>query len=381
MTEQIEALKHLPSKTVSTLKRVFTVDFLKRNKIMIIILIILCIYPIGPEMAGIDYFIHIGVVANIFAIIAIAWDINGGYTGQGNLAPAFFAGITGYTSAILTTQAGWPILPAVLLGIFFSFLSAVAIGFPSLRMSGPYLVIMTFSVAEVAKKLTIYFSDVTKGEEGIGGIPRIFEGAFVNFYFTLFILLAVYLVSKKIMRSKWGLAFKAIAADETRAQTLGISLIKYKLISFSLCGIIAGIGGGLYAHYQAHIDPSFFGIIMAITIISMAVIGGEKTILGPIIGAYLLQFSMEGLRFVVGQAPWVRLSLHGLLLVVVMLFLPGGILSFFRKDHDDSTTAATRVKGWLHGIFFIDAEPEDSETDPDLTEETAAEHVDQGQNT
>ncbi len=355
----MDMLKQLPSKTVGSLKKVLTIDFMKKNKVMIIILFILCIYPIGPQMAGIDYLIHIGVVANIFAIIAIAWDINGGYTGQGNLAPGFFAGITGYTSAILTTQAGWPIIPAMLLGIFFSFLSAVAIGFPSMRISGPYLTIVTFSVAEVAKKLTIYYSDVTKGEEGIGGVPRIFEGPFINFYWTLFALLAVYLVSMYIMRSKWGLAFKAIAADEVRAQTLGVNLLKYKILSFSICGIIAGLAGGIYAHYQAHIDPSFFGIIMAISIISMAVIGGEKTLIGPILGAYLLQFSMEGLRFVVGQAPWVRLSLHGVLLVVVMLFLPGGILSIFRKEHDDDAdTISTRIRKKLHGIFFIDAEPE-----------------------
>ena len=377
MTEQVEVLKQLPSKTVSTLKHVFSVEFMKKNKVLIIILAILCIYPIGPQIAGIDYFIHIGVVANIFAIIAIAWDINGGYTGQGNLAPGFFAGITGYTSAILTTQAGWPIVPAVLLGMFFSFLSAVAIGFPSLRITGPYLVIVTFSVAEVAKKLTIYYSDITKGEEGIGNVPRLFEGAFVNFYWTLLVLLLVYIVSKKIIDSKWGLAFKAIAADETRAETLGISLMKYKILSFSSCGVIAGLAGGLYAHYQAHIDPGFFGIIMAISVISFAVIGGEKTLLGPIIGAYLLQFSMEGLRFVVGQAPWLRLSFHGLILVVVMLFLPGGILSLFRKEHEDEDgeTPATRFKAKLRSIFFIEVDQEDSE----LSEEAAAEIVDQSE--
>jgi ABC-type branched-subunit amino acid transport system permease subunit len=178
MTEQLAVIKQIPSKTVTTIRRVFTKEFFKQNRILIIILILLCLYPIAPMLSGMDYFIYIGVIANIFAIIAIAWDINGGYTGQGNLAPGFFAGITGYTSAILTTQAGWPIFAAVLLGIFFSFLSAVAIGFPSLRISGPYLLIVTFAVAEVARRLTIYFSAITKGEEGIGGVPRIFEGVF-----------------------------------------------------------------------------------------------------------------------------------------------------------------------------------------------------------
>jgi branched-chain amino acid transport system permease protein len=379
MTEQLAVIKQIPSKTVTTIRRVFTKEFFKQNRILIIILILLCLYPIAPMLSGMDYFIYIGVIANIFAIIAIAWDINGGYTGQGNLAPGFFAGITGYTSAILTTQAGWPIFAAVLLGIFFSFLSAVAIGFPSLRISGPYLLIVTFAVAEVARRLTIYFSAITKGEEGIGGVPRIFEGAFVNFYWTLLVLLMVYLVSKQIMRSKWGLAFKAIAADETRAMTLGISLRRYKLVSFSICGIIAGLGGGLYVHYNAHIDPGFFGIILAITIISMAVIGGEKTLLGPILGAYLLQFSLEGLRFVVGSAPWLRLSLHGLLLVVVMLYLPGGILSIFRAENADESgeTIATRVKARLHKIFFVDAEPDASGTEESSDEETPSQAANQ----
>ena len=83
----------------------------------------------------------------------------------------------------------------------------------------------------------------------------------------------------------------------------------------------------------------------------MAVIGGEKTLLGPIIGAYVLQFVMEGLRFVVGQAPWLRLSFHGLLLVVIMLFLPGGLLSLFRRDDEDDETPATRIKEKLRSIF------------------------------
>jgi len=344
----------LPRRAVNTVKTVLSPRFIKSHKLFIILLFLLCLYPIGPQLAGMDYLIHIAVIANLFAIIAIAWDINGGYTGQGNLAPGLFAGIAGYTSAILTTQAGWPILPSAILGVFFSFLIALGIGFPSLRVRGPYLVIVTFSVAEVARKLTIYYSAVTKGEEGIGGIPRIVDGAFANFYWTLFMLMVVFIVSKIIIESKWGLAFKAIAADETRARTLGIDVTWYKLLSFSICGVVAGIGGVLYAHYQAHIDPSFFAILMAILIISMAVTGGEKTLLGPIVGAYILQFSSEGLRFASAGAPWVRLIMYGLLLSVVMLFLPGGILSLFRNDGSSGkVSASNRVMASLRKIFLV----------------------------
>jgi len=359
-SEVLTFLRDIPSNITGTVRMVFSPMFFREHKVQIIIFLMLCLYPIIPGLTGLDYLIHIAVIANIFAMIALAWDLNGGYTGQGNLAAGFFAGICGYTSAILSTQAGWPILPSLLLGIFFSFISAVGIGFPSLRMKGPYLVIVTFAVAEVARKLTIYFSDVTQGEEGIGGVPRIFVGAFANFYWTLFVLVIVFLIARKIIQSKWGLAFKAIAKDETRARTLGVNVTNYKILSFSLCGIFAGLAGGLFAHYQAHIDPHFFSIILAISVISMAVIGGEKTLIGPIIGAYLLQFLTEGLRFVTGGAPWARQGIHGLLLVVVMLFLPGGILSLIRGTEEGvEESGVNKFRRKVRSIFFIEEEEEE----------------------
>ena len=157
----------------------------------------------------------------------------------------------------------------------------------------------------------------------------------MNYYWSFIILIAVLIVAKLIINSELGLAFRAIAEDEIRAKTLGVDVTKYKIVSFSICGLIAGFGGGMYAHYQAHIDPHFFSIAFAITLISFAAIGGERTLVGAIVGAYLLQFSSEGLRFITGPVPWVRLSLHGLLLVVVMLFLPGGILSLRQKSEEE----------------------------------------------
>jgi branched-chain amino acid transport system permease protein len=333
----IEELKKLPITLRDLISNtVLKKEFYQENWKVLLILFLMVLYPLIPSLFQIDYLIHIAIVANIFAIIAIAWDVNGGYTGQSNLATGFFAGMCGYTSAILTLDYALPIAASWLVGMGISFLAALAIGFPALRIKGPYLTIVTFSVAEVARLLTIFFSGVTRGEEGVGGIPKLFDDILVNYYWTFFVLIGVVILTKLIIGSQLGLAFKAIAEDEVRAKTLGIDITKYKIISFSICGLIAGFGGAMYAHYQAHIDPHFFSIAFAISVISMAAIGGEKTLVGAIIGSYLLQFSAEGLRFVTGpDLAWFRLSIHGVLLLVVMLFLPEGLLSlrhYFQEE-------------------------------------------------
>jgi branched-chain amino acid transport system permease protein len=342
--EVIKDIPNWPRKILDLLRNtLFNKEFLLQNRIIVILFLLALVYPIAPMFAGLDYIIHIAVVTHIFAVLAIAWDINGGYTGQSNLATGFFAGVCGYASAILTLDYGLPLGASWIIGMGFSFCAALIIGFPALRIKGPYLTIVTFSVAEVARLLVIFFSEVTRGEEGIGGIPRLFDNIVVNYYWTFFAMIAVLLIAKAIIGSELGLAFRAIAEDEIRAKTLGVDVTKYKIISFSICGIIAGFGGGMYAHYQAHIDPHFFSIAMAITIISFAAIGGERTLIGALVGAYLLQFSSEGLRFITGPVPWVRLSLHGLLLAVVMLFLPGGILSLRKKAEEGVGTQGRLV--------------------------------------
>jgi len=311
-------------------------EFYKENQIKVLIAIVFLTYPIVPFLLGFDYLVHLAIVANILAVIAMAWDLNGGYTGQDNLASGFFAGTCGYVSAILTTAFGWPIAAGLLAGTLASAGAALLIGFPALRIKGPYLAILTFSVAEVARLIVIYFSGITQGEEGIGGIPRIFQGVMPNYYWSLLIMVGAYLFLRAVMDSNLGLGFRAIAEDEIRAKTLGLDITRYKVLSFTICGLVCGFAGGIYAHYQAHIDPGFFSIVFAINIISLAAVGGEKTLVGAVIGAYVLDFSAELLRFVTGPVAWVRMSLHGLTLVLVMLFLPGGIMSVIKEQLSDN---------------------------------------------
>ncbi|MFW9801762.1 MAG: branched-chain amino acid ABC transporter permease [Candidatus Thorarchaeota archaeon] len=347
-----QTLKNVISRTIMDRR------YLRRKWWLILILIVLVSYPFLPlplfdpyawrfriiQIGTWEYLLHIVIITNIFAVVAIAYDISGGYTGQENLAIGFFAGMGGYTSAILSMNFGLPIPVSWAIAMGVSFIAALGIGFPALRLKGPYLIIVTFSVAEVARLLTLYFSDITHGEEGLGGIPKLFVGKLANYYWSLFILGAMLVIAWLIIHSYLGLAFRAIAEDEIRAKTLGINVTRYKLISFAICGLIAGFAGAMYAHYQSHIDTHFFSILFTITIISMAVIGGEKTLVGAIVGAYLLQLTSEGLRFVTGpELAWLRPSFNGFLFLIVMLFLPGGIMSIRDRFGKSETEVAFLV--------------------------------------
>ena len=354
----VQKLQSLPMDLKSTLFRtILDKGYLKKRRLPIAIFIILLLYPFLPfplfdpytwtirvvQIGALDYLLHIFIVTNIFAVVAISYDISGGYTGQDHLAIGFFAGMGGYTSGILSLNYGLPIIASWTIALGISFLASFLIGFPALRLKGPYLIIVTFSVAEVARLLILYFSDITHGEEGLGGIPKLFKSKMVNYYWSLFVLMTVFVIAWLVINSDLGLAFKAIADDEIRAKTLGIDVTKYKIISFSICGLIAGFAGAMYAHYQSHMDSSFFSILFAISIISMAVIGGEKTLVGAILGAYILQMTTEGLRFVTGpELAWLRLSFNGFLFLFVMLFLPGGLLSLRDRFGKSTSKPAER---------------------------------------
>jgi len=303
---------------------------LKQNSMKILLLSLLCVYPVVPSYFGMDYLIHIAIIANIFAIVAMAWDINGGFTGQMNLAPAFSFGVGGYTSAILSTRVGLHPVATVIIGILTAFMAAIILGLPALRTKGPYLAVVTFSVSEVARLLAIYFSGITGGDEGIGRIPKLFQNTTVNYYWTLLMLMVFLIVSLQIVNSKLGLAFRAVSEDEVRAETLGINVTKYKLISFCVCSVIAATAGSIYVYYQSHIEPQVFALSTSVGIITMTAVGGEKTLVGAVIGAYIVGFSTEALRFVTGPFPWVRLAIYGFLLTIVMLFAPRGILGLKR---------------------------------------------------
>ena len=242
-----------------------------------------------------------------------------------SLANAAFMGIGAYTAALLTLNLGWP-FPAVLAaGALAPAAVALAIGVPTLRLSGVYLAMATLAFGEVSR-VVILNLDITGGPEGLNGIPLVTEG-----WHIVLILAVVGYGLARLRRSRVGRAFEAIKEDEIAARLMGIDVDRHKLFAFTLGAALAGLAGALNAHYTFFISPREYGFENAVDILTMTVLGGISSLIGPVLGATILTLLPELLRFLHDY----RLAVNGIILVVVVLFLPTGLWD------------SRRIRAWL----------------------------------
>ena len=232
-----------------------------------------------------------------------------------SLANAAFMCIGAYVAALLTVNLGWP-FPAVLVaGALAPAAVALVIGVPTLRLSGVYLAMATLAFGEVTKIIVLNLK-ITGGPEGLNGIPLLTE-----WWHIAVILVVVIYGLARLRRSRVGRAFAAIKEDEVAARLMGIDVDRHKLFAFVLGAVIAGLAGGLNAHYTFFISPREYGFENAVDILTMAVFGGISNLIGPLIGATTLTLLPELLRFLHGY----RGTVNGVILILVVLFLPNGI--------------------------------------------------------
>ena len=259
--------------------------------------------------------------------MALSLNLCTGFLGQLSLGHNGFMAIGAYTSALLSLNYNTPFW----VGLFFAAIAGLIIGFivglPTFRVSGIYLGMVTLGMAEIIRLLALNLN-FTKGPMGIYGIPPftffgnpLFE-LWAIYYVVAAIFFFILLFMTNLIDSRLGEAFQAIRADELAASSMGINAGYYKVLAFGISGAIAGIAGGLYAHYMTYISPSAFGTDLAILILMMIVVGGMASIPGSLIGAILLTVLPELFRFVADY----RLVIYGIVLLAMMLFRPQGIL-------------------------------------------------------
>ena len=234
-----------------------------------------------------------------------------------SLANAAFMGIGAYVAATLTMQLNYPFELALILSVLAPVSVALLIGIPTLRLSGVYLAMATLGFGEVLR-VVIMNIDFIGGPMGLNGIPNI-----TSFWHVLAALLLVVYLLWRLKASKVGRAFVAIREDEVAAKLMGIPVMQFKLLAFSLGAGIAGLAGGLNAHFTYTIGPNSYAFENAVEILTMAVFGGANSLLGPILGGTLLTLLPEVLR---GLKEY-RLAVNGLVLILVVLYLPNGLWS------------------------------------------------------
>ena len=232
------------------------------------------------------------------------------------MANAAFMGIGAYTSSILTMSYGWPFPAAIAAGMAAPAAVAFIIGRPTLRLSGVYLAMATLAFGEVVRLCILRAESLTGGALGLNGIPQL-----TQWWHVLLAVVLVLILLARLHRSKIGRAFEAIKEDETAAGLMGIDVNAHKMLAFALGAAIAGLAGVLNAHLTFFIGPQEFGFDRGVEILTMTILGGINSLFGPVIGALIITLLPELLRSFNGY----RAVANGLILVLIVLFLPKGL--------------------------------------------------------
>jgi branched-chain amino acid transport system permease protein len=256
--------------------------------------IVVCLLPFWTG----QYYLQIFTIAFYYVVLASSWNLIAGYTGQFSLAHHAFAAIGGYASALLITRSGFPIWVGILASLVSSTLLGFILGVLCLRMRAIYLAIATWAFAESVRITISMTYQITRGDLGLA-VPKLFlgPGRAVACYY-LFLGLAVLTVFTIILinHSKMGYYLRAIRDDEIVARVMGINTTRWKIFSFVISSGIAGIAGAFYGHYNGLLTPVMVNFNEMAFIVIMVVIGGIRTIPGPVIGAILIEVLTETFR-------------------------------------------------------------------------------------
>ncbi len=281
------------------------------------------------------YYYKIVVLTGINIILAVSLNLINGTTGQFSIGHAGFYAIGAYTSASLVhygesairgTVAFLPrfgqdtilLLLGILAAAIAAGLAGVAVGIPSLRLRGDYLAIVTLGFGEIIRVLILNI-DAIGGARGFSDIPPL-----SNFFFFWVFLFALITVTSihNLVNSSYGRAFISIREDEIAAEAMGVDTTRFKVLSFVISSMFAGIGGSLFGHYTAYLNPNSFTFVTSFYLIIMIVVGGLGSIGGAILGAVLVTVILEAFR----SLSEFRLVGFSILLVLVMIYRPQGFL-------------------------------------------------------
>jgi len=289
-------------------------------------LVALAVYPMQATGYGVR------TMLQLFMWIALAqsWNLISGLTGYVSFGHVAFFGMGAYTAAILIGKLGWAWPAACLAGGVMAMVLAVVIGWPCLRLKGPYFAIAMLGLNEVLRVIVSYYEGLTGGGNGLS-LPTLH--ASVPIYYAMgLVALAVTALTYLIITSRFGLRLMTIREDEVAAEAMGIDTFRHKLYAFLLSAVGPGIVGGLAARDQGYIEPlSVFPLITTITMIVMALFGGKGTIWGPVLGAVVL-FTFQELVW--AHFIYLHQLFFGVIIVAVVLLMPRGILGVLQQKYN-----------------------------------------------
>ena len=280
-----------------------------------------------PWVLGNAYLLRVWMLLLIYALIALGLNLVVGLAGLVSLGQAGLLAIGAYTTAILTTKLGFGFVPALVASMGLSAVFGVLLAYPTVRVKGVYLAVITIAFGIVVENVAIEWSSLTGGTTGISNIPKInllgLELDDTRFYYLIgAIFLVAFIVHYNLMHSRFGRAMRAATQSETAIRSLGINPISARTLAFAVAAVYAGVAGTLYAYLNNYVNPDTFRFLDSLRYLLMVILGGSGTVLGPLIGAGILTYVPEAFQ---AFGVWQHFA-YGALLAFVIFAMPMGIV-------------------------------------------------------
>ena len=291
----------------------------------VVLLVFAVVLPFIPPFTGQDYQRYL-VSAALMAAMAVAFDFTAGYINIVNFGFAAFTGVGAYTSGLLAANLGISPWIGVFVGAAVSGVLGLLTGMLTLRLRGIYAAVMTWFVGLAVMGLARNMTEITRGSLGLN-VPLLLESSDnLPYYYVILGMLVITIVAlTMVTRSDLGLAFRAIGMNLQSARASGINPTRFLVINFTLSCAFAGWLGGFYAHYYGILTPDIMLTSHTVEILAVAYIGGRGSLWGPAIIAFPMTIAVELLRTQLSNLPGLHLVLYGLLLIIVMIYWPGGM--------------------------------------------------------
>jgi branched-chain amino acid transport system permease protein len=278
------------------------------------------------------YYTQMLALAGIYGIAAHGLNLLAGYAGQTSLGHAGFYAIGAYTGALLATKLGMGFWLGLPVSVLLAALAGLIVAYPSFRLEGPYLAMVTIAFGIIVNSILVEWTDVTGGTQGVLNIPRpMIAGQRLRleqqFMLIVVALILATFVLRNLMRSPWGRAFVAVRENPVAAESIGLSTQAVKTAAFTLSAALAGLAGHLFGFFQGFISPEAFEFDTSIFFLTIVIFGGAGTLAGPLIGAPVLTFLPELLQRFVDY----RLIIYGAIIVITLYALPVGIVGTLLK--------------------------------------------------
>ncbi len=312
-------------------------DLSKKQIVLFVVLLVIALAL--PQLTGSMFVHNLLILIVIWSILGMGWNVMGGFTGLVSNGHCMFYGFGAYSVGLTLQYFGWSPLVTIFLGMIFSAAVAFVIGKPVLRLKGHAFAICTMALAECMRYVcvNVAFTNGAKGvsmfKKGVNPVLFLqFKDERIYYYLYLAILLIVLALIKYLSKSKFFYYLRTIRGNEEAAASVGIDVSKYKIRAYMLSAAIVSLGGSLYAQYLLYFDPaSMMTLNVSMMIVLVSVMGGIGTVTGPILGAIVIESLSEYTRSFLGTYGGLDMVLYGVLVIIIVLFLPGGLLSLPTK--------------------------------------------------